>query len=633
MTKHGVISSKAELIEKVLEYNPNAKVKVIGAAYDLAEKAHSGQKRMSGKDYFEHILGVATILVELKLDSVTIAAGLLHDVVEDTKITRDEIKRQFGEEVLSLIEGVTKIEELDIESDRDARAENIRKIILGMIKDVRIILIKLADRLHNMRTLDYLTKEHQQVLARETLEIYVPIAYKLGIYRVKSELEDLCLRYLEPDIYQTLKSRVAKKRQERDEEIKRIVRAVISLLKGSGIESDVGGRAKNFYSIYKKMLKKNIPFGQVRDLYAIRILVDTVGDCYKALGVIHSAWTPIIRRFDDYIAAPKPNMYQSLHTEVLFDKKPVEIQIRTFEMHHLAEEGIAAHWRYKETDRDKKFDRRIAWMKQILDWKASSAKEFIEGLKIDVFKDEIYVFTPKGDPIALPEKATPVDFAYAVHTDIGDHCIRAKVNNSIVPLDHELESGDVCEIVTNKSAKPSRSWLGIAKAKLTRVKIRQALNITKDVVKKDEELMTEDELIKRIDSRGIKESALKVARCCTPECGDDIVGYHSKEKDVVVHKRGCQNLKALDEKRILSLMWKKKETPAKEIEIEIVDRVGLLADILKVISDCNVSIESVYSKELKDRFMIIIEAKSSENLDKAIEQIRNVKNVIDVRVK
>ena len=458
---------KEEFMKLVKEHNPNADLKLIEKAYDFAEAAHSGQKRVSGEDYFQHVLNVAVILSGMKMDSETIAAALLHDVLEDTKAKKEQLKKEFGSAVASIVEGVTK--KIALKTTKEDRAENIRKILLASIKDIRVILVKLADRQHNMRTLKHLQPGQQREIAQETLEIYVPIAYKLGMYRMKSELEDLCLRFLEPGIYQELKARISKKKEEREKEVRKVVSSVKKLLDEHHIPTAVVGRAKNFYGIHKKMLAKKIPFADVRDLSAMTVITTNPENCYKALNIIHSKWTPILNRFDDYITNPKPNMYQSLHTEVLFDNKPVEVQIRTLEMHHIAEEGIAAHWRYKGTAKDRQFDRKVAWLKQILEWRSSeSAKDLVESLKVDMFRDEIYVLTPKGDPIHLPEKATPIDFAYAVHTEIGNKCKAAKVNGSIAPLDYELSPGDVVEILTAKDAKPSRQWLTIAKTGFAR---------------------------------------------------------------------------------------------------------------------------------------------------------------------
>jgi GTP pyrophosphokinase len=624
--------SKKQFLDEVSSQNPRANVKLISKAYDFAKESHRGQKRESGADFFIHSTDVAFILTHWRQDSPTISAGLLHDVLEDTKVKPEELKKLFGADVAQLVEGVTKIKSINLEITHQEKAENLRKIIFATIKDIRVILIKLADRLQNMRTLKYKPKKEQLGISNDTLDIYVPIAYKLGMYRLKSELEDLCLRFMQPDVYQELKKRIAKKKKRREKEVKRVIRSIRKKLAEKGLEAKVYGRAKNFHSIYKKMLKKNISFDEIRDLSAVRIITNSVDDCYRALGIIHSTWTPIPKRFDDYIATPKPNMYQSLHTEIMFNKNPVEIQIRTREMHHLAEEGIAAHWLYSGTERDKKFDRRVAWLKQILEWKISDdARDFIESIKVDLFKDEIFVFTPKGDPIALPEKATPVDFAYMVHTDIGNHCVRAKVNNNIAPLYHELDPGDVIEIITAKNAKPSRSWLRFVKTNQARTKIRQALGITHDELRHNE--FPSEKTLENIEARGFNKSALKLPKCCNMKYGDEIVGYIMKDGKIAVHKFNCVTLKGLPEKRKIRLMWKEKEKkPLTKVIVEIIDRVGLFADIVSIFSKQLINVESVNTKNVRDKFYIIFEVKQTDKLKEIINQIKQVRNVVNVRV-
>lgn len=624
---------KEGFLKHVLANNPKANTALIGRAYDFAQAAHSGQKRMSGEDYFQHALNVAHILAEMHMDSETIAAALLHDVIEDTKTTKEQVKREFGNAIASIVEGVTK--KIALKTTGEDRAENIRKILLASIKDIRVILVKLADRLHNMRTLKYLTQGQQREIAQETLEIYVPIAYKLGMYRMKSELEDLCLRFLEPGIYQELKARVAKKKEEREREVKRIVAAVKKLLDDNNIPAAVVGRAKNFYGIYKKMLAKRISFEEVRDLSAIRVITTSADNCYKALNLIHSKWTPILNRFDDYITSPKPNMYQSLHTEVLFDNRPAEVQIRTLAMHHVAEEGIAAHWRYKGTQRDRQFDRKVAWLKQILEWRSSeSAKDFVESLKVDMFRDEIYVLTPKGDPIHLPEKATPIDFAYAVHTEIGNKCKAAKVNGSIVPLDYELSPGDVVEIITSKDAKPSRQWLAIAKTGFAKEKIRRALGIAgEDTARKEGHALTAAEIIGKIDAKGIKASLLQVPKCCYLKYGEPAAGYKSKDGHVIIHHRNCENIKELPQNKLIELGWKEERKRITSLMIEIVDRIGIFADILNTLTSQMLKVESVNTKSTRNKLYLSFEisgingAAQQEELAKKLKSVRNVVSV------
>lgn len=626
---------KEEFLKHVLTNNPKADTGLIGRAYNFAQAAHSGQKRLSGEDYFHHVLNVAHILAELHMDSETIAAALLHDVIEDTKTTKEQLKREFGSVVASIVEGVTK--RIALKTTKEDRAENIRKILLATIKDIRVILVKLADRLHNMRTLKYLTQGQQREIAQETLEIYVPIAYKLGMYKMKSELEDLCLRFLEPGIYQELKARVAKKKEEREREVKKIVAAVKKLLDENSIPAAVVGRAKNFYGIYKKMLAKRIPFEDVRDLSAIRVITTSIDNCYKALNLVHAKWTPILNRFDDYITNPKPNMYQSLHTEVLFDNKPVEVQIRTLAMHHIAEEGIAAHWRYKGTERDRQFDRKVAWLKQILEWRSSeSAKDFVESLKVDMFRDEIYVLTPKGDPIHLPEKATPIDFAYAVHTEIGNRCKAAKVNGSIVPLDYELTPGDVVEIVTAKDAKPSRQWLTIAKTGFAKEKVRRALGITaEDIGKKSWETLTPAKIIAKLDTKGIRQSLLQLPKCCYLKYGEAAVGYKSKDGHLIIHYRSCENVRTLPQNKLIELGWKEEKKQISSLTIEIVDRVGIFADILNMLTSQMLKVESVNTKSTRNKLYLNFEISGINGegqQEELVKKLKAVRNVVSVKL-
>jgi guanosine-3',5'-bis(diphosphate) 3'-pyrophosphohydrolase len=467
------------LLEKqILSYSPSADIDLIRKAYEFAKEAHSGQHRVSGEPFIFHPLGVAKILADLELDLATIAAGLLHDVAEDTDYTIEDIEKNFGSEIALLVDGVTKLGKLEFKTKEEQQAENLRKMFFAMAKDIRIILIKLADRLHNMRTLKSMPKEKQREKAIETIDIFAPLAHRLGISKVKWELEDLAFRYLESDHYYELVEKVAKKRQERENHINKMIEILKERLTASGLTAEIHGRPKHFYSIYKKMKDQNISFEQIYDLTAVRVIVSTVKDCYGALGVVHTLWKPIPGRFKDYVAMPKPNMYQSLHTTVIDTSgDPLEIQIRTYEMHKTAEYGIAAHWRYKEGDKNNsEFERKLSWLREILDWQRElrDAKDFMETLRIDLFTDEVYVFTPKGDVIDLPMGSCPIDFAYRIHTDIGNRCIGAKVNGKMVPLDYKLTNGDIIEIVTSgHSNGPSRDWLNIVKSPQAKNKIRQ----------------------------------------------------------------------------------------------------------------------------------------------------------------
>ncbi|SHF01494.1 GTP pyrophosphokinase [Desulfofundulus australicus DSM 11792] len=466
------------LVHRVILYHPEADVSLLSRAYRFAEEAHRNQKRFSGEPFITHPVAVANILANLQMDLQTLVAGLLHDVVEDTGVTLEEIKATFGDEVALLVDGVTKLNRLEYRSKEEHQAESLRKMFLAMAQDIRVILIKLADRLHNLRTLKYHNETKQKEIARETLEIYAPLAHRLGIYHLKWELEDLSFRYLEPEKYYELAERVSRTRRKREEYIQAAIQILRRKLAEAGIFADIQGRPKHLYSIYNKMTKQNKDLSEIYDVLAVRVVVDSIRDCYAVLGTVHTLWKPIPGRFKDYIAMPKSNMYQSLHTTVIGPQgEPLEIQIRTWEMHRTAEYGIAAHWRYKEggkTDRD--LDQKLAWLRQILEWQRElrDAREFMESLKIDLFSDSVFVFTPKGDVLELPAGSVPIDFAYRVHTEVGHRCVGARVNGRLVPLDYQLKNGDIVEIITSKNAVgPSRDWLNLVKTSQAKNRIRQ----------------------------------------------------------------------------------------------------------------------------------------------------------------
>lgn len=469
-----------ELINKIKGYAQNAEIDLVEKAYYFGKKAHEGQFRKSKEPYFTHPIAVANILASMELDIQTISAGLLHDVVEDTDYTYEDIKREFSVEIADLVDGVTKLGQIKYQSKEETQAENLRKMFLAMAKDIRVILIKLADRLHNMRTLKFMPPEKAKSKAKESLEIYGGIANRLGISKIKWELEDLALRYIDPEGYYDLVEKVAKKRSQREAYIEFIVDVINNKLKEVKVKSDVYGRPKHFYSIYSKMQNKHKNFDEILDLTAIRVIVDTVKDCYAVLGMIHTLWTPIPGRFKDYIAMPKPNMYQSLHTTVIGpDGEPVEIQIRTIEMHQIAEYGIAAHWKYKEGNQNNgqnNVDSKLQWLRQMMEWEKDlkDPKEFLDALKEDVFNSQVYVFTPKGDVIELPAGATPIDFAYRVHTKVGNKCVGAKIDGRIVSIDYKLQNGNIVEILTSSNSNgPSRDWLNIVKTPNAKSRIRQ----------------------------------------------------------------------------------------------------------------------------------------------------------------
>jgi GTP pyrophosphokinase len=466
-----------ELLSEIPRYQPGADLDLVRRAYAFSEEVHDGQRRMSGEPYHLHPLEVAGLLVDFKMDVTTVTAGLLHDVLEDTATSKDILVERFGADIAELVDGVTKIGKLAFASREERQAENFRKMLVAMARDIRVLMIKLADRLHNMRTLEYLPVDKRRKIAQETLDIYAPLAHRLGMAKVKGELEDLALRVLQPEAYDDLQRRVAKRRLEREAEINQVIAILSKKLGEVGIQAQITGRPKHFYSIYKKM-QQGREFDEIYDLTAVRLLAPTVRDCYGALGVVHSLWKPVPGRFKDFIAIPKSNMYQSLHTTVIGPKgDPVEIQIRTPEMHRIAEEGIAAHWLYKEKRGKEGFDQAFVWLRQLLEWQQEmkDPREFMETVKVDLFPDEVYVFTPKGDVKALPEGSTPIDFAYAVHTEVGNHCVGARVNGKLVPLRQPLRQGDIVEVVTSPTQRPSRDWLKVVRSTRARSKIKQWL--------------------------------------------------------------------------------------------------------------------------------------------------------------
>ena len=467
----------SELIERVRAYNPAATVDTIQKAYDFSAEVHRGQRRLSGEPYLTHPVQVAGIIAEMRLDVPSIATGLLHDTVEDTLATLPQIEQTFGGEIATLVDGVTKIGQINFTSREEKQAENFRKMLLAMARDIRVILIKLADRTHNMRTLGHLPPERQVEIAQETLDIYAPLAHRLGIYWIKSELEDNALRFLHPEVYYQLKRSVAKRKAERERYIKEVIGVLEKKLSEAGLEAEVSGRPKHFYSIYQKMQAQNLLYDQIYDLVAFRVVVDSLGECYEALGSVHANWKPVPGRFKDYIALPKANGYQSLHTTVIGPYgERIEIQIRTGEMHRVAEYGVAAHWRYKQPGKDGAVDdgQRFAWLRQLLEWQQQlqDPQEFLRSVKEDLFTDEVFVFTPKGDLLNFPVGSTVIDFAYRIHSEVGHHCTGARVNGKIVPLRYQLQSGDTVEIITTASQTPSKDWLKLVKSSRAKARIR-----------------------------------------------------------------------------------------------------------------------------------------------------------------
>lgn len=537
-----------DLIKIIEKYMTKDEVAFVMKAYEYAKLMHKDQKRKSGEPYIIHPVNVAIILADLDMDVETIVSALLHDVVEDTPATYDDIKEMFSEDVAKIVDGVTKLNKLNYKSSEAFQAENLRKMILAMNNDIRVIIVKLADRLHNLRTLEYMNEEKRKQKAQETIEIYAPLAGRLGIFKIKWELEDLSLRYLDPEGYYDLVEKINKKRSEREKEINEIINKISAELDKQELHYDISGRPKNFYSIYKKMKGKSKSFESIYDLIAVRILVDTVKDCYAVLGIVHSMWKPLPGRFKDYIAMPKPNMYQSLHTTVISDTGEIfEIQIRTYEMHEVAEYGIAAHWKYKGgKTQGKDVDSKLDWLRQLLEWQKDlkDPKEFIDTLKIDFFDDEVFVFTPNGDVVDLPEGSTPVDFAYRVHTGVGNTCVGAKVDSRIVPLNYKLKNGNIVEVITQKSSSgPSRDWLKFVKSPRAKQKIKQWFKSKeKDIsIEKGKELFDREAKKLGLDTNILDNEKIyqKLAKELSINSISDLfasIGYGNFKEKLVINK-------------------------------------------------------------------------------------------------
>lgn len=600
----------SDLIKKLKAYEKKPDIVLIKRAYVYAEEAHEGQIRASGEPYIEHPLNVACILADLKLDDVTIASALLHDVVEDTERTEKDIANEFGREIATIVDGMTKIKTLKSLSREDYHAETIRKVILASVKDIRIILIKLADRLHNMRTISVFQEEKRQRIAKDALEIYAPIAHKLGIASMKWELEDLSMEQLKPEVYQEIGKKIQQSQKEREKDVGKLKNILEEELKTTKISCDISGRPKHIYSVYRKMQKKNKSFEEIYDLTALRMITDTVRHCYELLGIVHSLWTPIPKEFDDYIATPKSNMYQSLHTVVLGPlNKPIEIQIRTEEMHAIAEQGIAAHWKYKGHGGDDEFDQKLKWMMEVNELQKDSedAKEFLKLLHIDFFEDEIFTFTPKGKVIELPKGASILDFAYAVHSDLGDKCIAAKVNGLFVPLRASLKNGDRVDIITAKNQHPSRDWLKIVKTSKAASKIKRYITLTQKIpaasYKKEEEVKKELEAW-IIDVDSMSKPEIMLSKCCHPLPGDKIVGFSRSIGRVHIHKTDCASAKKRDvDRKKVSVRWVDTIGKLVEIKVDAENRTGLFAEILNTLIAQSTTIKHANAKAMGDKFV------------------------------
>jgi GTP pyrophosphokinase len=721
---------------ELLGINPNIDIGLIESAYLKAEQMHEGQLRKSGESYLVHPVSVARILADLGMDERTIIAGLLHDAVEDTPYSIEDVEKDFGSEVALLVDGVTKLTSIVVDSKEERQAENLRKMFLAMSKDIRVLIIKLADRLHNLRTINYMNRDQIAEKCRETLDIYAPLASRLGIYTIKFELEDIALKYLDPDAYYKLVDDVKAKRDERQSAIDKVIRELRVALDGLEIEFEVSGRSKHFYSIYRKMKYQNKQMDEIFDLTAVRIIVDTVPDCYAVLGTVHTLWKPIPGRFKDYIAMPKPNRYQSIHTTVLGDpgadgtRSPFEIQIRTWAMHRVAEFGIAAHWKYKEGATGEQEEVKLAWLRQTLEWNQdmNDPREFMEALKMDLFSNQVFVLSPKGDVMDLPAGSTPIDFAFKVHTAVGIKCVGAKVNGKMVPIDHVLENGNIVEIITSNNSKgPSIDWLQIAKSNAARSKIRQWLkkqdkseNIDKgkemlekavkrkgldthDFIRNvwvqraakamnyqgiddlytavshggvpvskliaqmkeyyDEETLTSEKdedaaLIEKTNNKrkkapehlrqgavyveGVDNLLIRLARCCSPVPGDDIVGFITKGRGLTVHRTDCTNIVNLpeaDKERLMKVGWNTAEKTGSgiynaDLYVEAEDRKGLFSDISRKCVDMDVNIAGVNLKTNDDdgtaQILLTLSIKDTTQMEKVLRTLRQVESVRDV---
>lgn len=717
----------AEFMEYIHTYLTDDECDQVLKAFELADKAHEGQFRASGEPYIMHPLAVADILAHLQIDHITLMAALMHDVVEDTSYSKEDLEEMFGSEVAFLVDGVTKLNQFQYETKEDRQMENYRKMILAMAKDVRVVVIKLGDRLHNMRTLKHMRSDKQKRIAKETLEIFAPLAHRLGIFNVKWELEDLSFRYLEPEKYYDLVDQMKQKRQVREDIVNDTMSQLTKALSEAHIKADIKGRPKHFYSIYKKMKKDNRDLSQIYDLLAVRVIVDSIPDCYAVLGIAHSLWKPLPYRFKDYISMPKSNMYQSLHTTVIGTMgQPVEIQIRTWEMHRVSEYGVAAHWRYKEGNKngDKEFDQKVAWLRQVLEWQdTSNPTELVNALKLDVFSGEVFVFTPKGDVVKLPIGSVPLDFAYRVHTDVGHHCVGAKVNGKIVPLDYTLQNGDIVDIITSKTGRPSLDWLNIVGSSESKSKIRnwfkrenKAENIEKglealekeakrlnhnwkelcadnrlqhvtkqlkagteeemfaacgyggipvstvllrliELYKKSKEVeeskRSTEQIIEKLKSQGQKKTKngtgvlvkgeagvmVRMAKCCNPVPGDDIIGYITHGRGVSIHRCDCPSMghSPEDLERMIEVSWdgSSGESFHVGIDIQAYDRAGILMEVMAVLSELKITITNINAKVQEDTknvsINLVVDIRDISQLDFVMTKLRRIREVYTVQ--
>ncbi len=640
----------------------------IDRSFEYAKGLHQGQFRKSGEPYIIHPLHVAKILAEHHADKNIIIAAMLHDSIEDTSASEESISEQFGEDISSLVSQVTELQRFHFSSEEEGQVENLRKLLLSMASDTRVVLIKIADRLHNMRTLDALSKPRQIKIARETSEIYVPLVHRLGMYAFKWELEDLAFKYLEPYRYRDIKHAVSKTRNFRENYVKHVMEELNKVLIKHGLKCKVEGRPKNLFSIHKKMTRENKSFDEIYDMFATRVLAQTTSECYEVLGIIHNHWRPVPGRIKDYIATPKSNGYRSLHTTVFGPMEElVEIQIRTFRMHQNNEVGIASHWSYKDGghDRDKDFDEKVAWLRQLFDWQSElgTAKEFVSSVKFDLFNDEIFVFSPKGKVVDLPSEATPVDFAYRIHSDIGNSCVGAKVNGRIVTLDSKLETGDRVQILTSKNSKgPSQDWIKFVRSPSTRAKIRswfrkQNQELEEFVPQKEKKEEPEAIIKKKIPQKKLKKRTniateakyfievegdlnlpILFPRCCNPVPSDDITGYISRGRGIVIHRIDCPNIKTLSKEpdRLVKARWTSVENISfvAGLYIKVKDEPGTLARISNAISSENINVadlRATISKKESAKIIAKVHVKNIHELNRLIHNLQQIDCVEKVR--
>ena len=717
-----------DIIESVREHNPSANTDMIYVAYRLAKWAHRDQFRKSGAPYIEHPVQVAYIASQLAMDVTTIAACLLHDVVEDTPYTYENLETLFGTSVAQLVDGVTKLKKIKYNSREEQQVDNLRKMFFAMAKDIRVVIIKLIDRLHNMRTMEFMPRKKQLLISKETLDVYAPLAHRLGMAKIKVELEDLSLKYLDPVAYEEIRANINQRKDEREEYIRSLMDDLRNIISDAGIKGEVGGRAKHFYSIFRKMYTQNKTMDELYDLFAVRVIVDTVADCYAVLGLVHDKYTPIPMRFKDYIAMPKPNMYKSLHTTVIGPNgTPFEIQIRTYEMHRIAEEGIAAHWKYKEgKSGETDMDGALSWVRQLLDTQQAviDTDDFFNTLRCDLFSDEVFVFTPQGKVISLPAGSTVIDFAFFIHTEVGCHMSGAKVNGKIVQNSYVLQNGEIVEIMTSNNQTPSRDWINICRTTHAKNKINQWFKREKreeniehgnelidrelrrigrtraqlfrpewtaeaarkyGFVKLDDliaavgyggitaqkvvmrllgyynAIAEEEEKRKRIEEmlneppapsepqhqtrtsdkgiivKGIDNCLVRLAHCCTPVAGDDIVGFITRGRGVSVHRRDCPNmnpehLSEEDRARFIEVEWDMSKALLMEVKlrVEALDRNGLFIDVTNIVSDLKVPLRSINAHVDKRGIAIIdlgVELRNTSDLALLTKKIKQLKGI------